>query len=275
MMDKREAVQDFLARVKRGKEHPGNELLHVSEFIKLLSDELMAFANEPQNGERLPGISPREAFYDGIDGHPGYSAKPLQQCAASARFLLLTHEKEVPVSPQGIIYRLAGHEFPFWGTELEPYQNTRILARFNIEEPNLLSCRAADGQTFTLKAHIQMANTEPREQLAQTARDRASWMRRGKVLFDNLPHPFRFTIAKDSAHSLEVRKFGEDYNGKIEASKAQDTEHARKLSKLQRKAAAAGIRISSTVRNPDDALEAIERRDYFLQKMRESEQSQA
>jgi hypothetical protein len=237
----------------------------------------MAFAEERQNGERLPGVSPKEAFYSGIDGHPGYSTKPLRQFAASARFLLATHEKEVPVGDQGILYKLAGHQYPFWGTELEPYRKSgeRLLARFNIEEPKLLSCRAADGKTFTLKARIQMANTEPEEQMAQSAKDRASWMRGGKVLFDSLPHPFRFTVARDSAHSLEVRKFGEDYNGKLEASKAQDTERARKLSKLQRKAAAAGIRVSSTVRNPDDALEAIERRDYFLQKMRESEQSQA
>src|ERR1035441_6873763 len=220
-MDKREAVQDFIARVKRGKEDPANELLHVSEFIKLLSDEFMAFSEEPQNGERLPGVSPKEAFYNGIDGYPGYSAKPLQQCADSARFMLSTHEKEVRVGPQGIVYKIAGHKFPFWGPKLEPYQNTRILARFNIEEPRLLSCRAADGQTFTVKARIQMANTEPKEQLAQTAKDRASWMQREKVLYDNLPHPFRFTIAKDTARTEEVRKFGEAYGREVETFKTE------------------------------------------------------
>jgi hypothetical protein len=259
-MDKREAVQDFIARVKRGKEDPANELLHVSEFIKLLSDEFMAFAEEPQNGERLPGVSPKEAFYNGIDGHPGYSAKPLQQCADSARFLFSTHEKEVRVGPQGIVYKIAGHRFPFWGPELEPYQNTRILARFNIEEPKLLSCRAADGQTFTVKARIQMANTEPKEQLAQTARDRASWMKCGKVLYDNLPHPFRFTIARDNIHSPEVRKFGDDYNPKIEAAKAENTASERKQRKAEAIAAAAGVPREFAARHPDRLLQADEMR---------------
>lgn len=263
MMDKREAVQDFLARVKRGKEHPGNELLHVSEYIKLLSDELMAFANEPQNGERLPGVSPREAFYDGIDGHPGYSAKPLQQCAASARFLLSTHEKEVRVGPQGIIYRLAGHEFPYWGgPELEHYRTTRelLLARFNIEEPKLLSCRAADGQTFTVKAHIPLSNTEPREQQAQTARERASWMRRGKVLYDSLPHPFRFTIAKDSVHSEEVRKCGEAYGQKVETFKAENATEGRKQRRAESAAAVLGVSEDFVARHPDRILQADEMR---------------
>jgi hypothetical protein len=270
-------VQDFIARVKRGKENPANELLHVSELVKLLSLEFMAFAEESQGGERLPGVSPKEAFYNGIDGHPGYGTKPLRQFAANARFLLATHEKEVRVGPQGILFKLAGHQYPFWDTQLEPYRisGERILARFNIEEPNLLACRAADGKTFIVKSRIQMANTESDEQMAQTAKERASWTRGGKVLSDILPHPFRFTIARDSAHSEELLKFGGGYKATIVASKAEDTERARKLSKLQRKADAAGICISSTVRNPDDALEAIERRDYFLQKMRESEQSQA
>lgn len=255
-MDKREAVQDFLARVKRGKEDAANELLHVSDYIKLLSDEFMAFAEEPQNGDRLPGVSPREAFYNGIDGHPGYSAMPLQQCAASARFLLSTHEKEVRVGPQGIVYKLAGHTFPFWGTVLESYPDVGILARFNIEEPTLLSCRAPDGHTFTLKAHIQMANTETKEQLAQTARDRASWMRRGKVLYDKLPHPFRFTIAKDSAHSAEARKFGEHYNREVEAAIAENSAAERKQRKAEAIAAAAGVPREFAARHPERLLQA-------------------
>jgi hypothetical protein len=246
--------------------------MHVSEYIKLLSDEFMAFAQEPQNGERLPGVSPREAFYNGIDGHPGYSAKPLQQCAASARFLLSTHEKEVRVGPQGIVYKLAGHQFPFWGTELEPYKGKMILARFNIEEPMLLSCRAADGQTFTVRAKIQMANTEPKEQQAQTAKDRASWLRSGKVLFGSLPHPFRFTIAKDSSHSPEVRKFGESYNRDVETAKAESSATERKQRKAETIAAAAGVPREFAARHPERILQAAAMRQK-IERLRAEEEA--
>jgi hypothetical protein len=42
------------------------------------------------------------------------------------------------------------------------------------------------------------------------------------------------------------------------------------LKKLQVKAAAAGIELGE-VRNPDEALEAIDRREHFRQKMLEKE----
>jgi len=270
-MDKREAVQDFISRVKRGKEHAGNELLHVSDYKKLLGDEFMAFAEEPQNGDRLPGVSPKEAFYNGIDGHPGHNSKPMREFRESGRFHLATHEKPLFVSLQGIRFPLGKSKYSFWGPELEPYQNQWILARFNVEEPGLLSCRPEGGEPFTVKERILPANTATKEQLQDAARARASWMRRGKVLFDSLPHPFRFKIARDSAPGEETRKFGEQYEKELAAFKAEKSTKGRKLTKLREKAAAAGIELPAHVRNADDVAEAIERREFYRKRMVEEE----
>ncbi len=274
-MDRRELTQDFLARVKRGQEHPGNELLSVSQFTQLLSDEFMSFADEPQNGERLPGVSPREAFYSGIDGHPGYSEKPLRQFASSARFLLSTHEKIVTVRDSQILLNLPGKvRMPFSGEELIPYHRQQVLVRISIEEPEFLSVRAPDGKMFMMKARVQMANTESKEQLAEMARWRANWSRAGKIIADKLPHPFTSTIARDGAHSDAVRNFGGGYDRQIESLRAERGVTERKVTRARQKVRDAGFNPATVAvnRNPDSVAESAVNYRQGLAELKRKEQ---
>ena len=259
-MDRREGVLDFLARVKGGKEHPGNELMSVSEFIKLMGEEFMEFANDPQNGDRLPGVTPLEAFQGGIDGHPGYKSRGMRKFPDSARFLLSTHEKELYVGPQGVTYKIAGHRFPFFGPELLPYKGQKILGRLCVEQPKLLACRAANGNTFNVEAVITKANTETPENQKKAARDCADYMRQDKVLYDGLPHPFRFTIARDNAHSEEVRKYGENLNRELAAVEAKETAREQTQRRANTAAAKMGVPREVAARHPDRVLVADEMR---------------
>jgi hypothetical protein len=269
--DKREVASDLIRRVKAGKEHPGNAVPEISEFRNLLDAELMQYASEPQNGDRLPGVSPAEAFQNGIGGKPGIKATPLRQLHSDVRFLLSTHERIVLVKDQGITFGVGNSEFAFWGKELEQFQNKQIIARFNFEEPELLSCQAPDGQLFTVKARILPSSTATKEQLAEAGKARASWTKRGKIIYDNLPHPFRTNITRETEQSETTRAAGRFHNEEVEKFRAEKSSTRRKMTKLQQKAAAAGIELAGAVRNPDDALEAIDRREHFLQAMREEE----
>jgi hypothetical protein len=268
--DKRERVDEFIRRVKAGKEHPGNELLHTNEFRKLLETELMAHANEPQNGNRLPGMSPAEAFLNGIDGHPGIKERPLRQFAANARFLLSTHERRLKVGSQGIVFKIGSTPYVFWGPELEPWQHREVIVRFNIEEPDMLTCQAPEGEPFIVKARILPSSTATKEQLAETARSRASWMRRGKVIYDNLPHPFRATITRDNEQSEQDRELGRFHNEEVKKFRAEKSVATRKLRKVQEAAASAGIQLTR-VNNPDEALDALERREMYRRRAVERE----
>jgi LmbE family N-acetylglucosaminyl deacetylase len=85
-------------------------------------------------------------------------------------------------------------------------------------------------------------------------------MRRGKVLYDSLPHPFRFTIAKDSVHSEEVRKCGEAYGQKVETFKAENATEGRKQRRAESAAAVLGVSEDFVARHPDRILQADEMR---------------
>lgn len=273
--DKREVMDDFIRRVKAGKEHPGNEVPAVEEFRKLLNAEMMAHAEEPQNGERLPGVSPMEAFHNGIGGRPGIKARALRQLGANARYLLSTHERVMPVTGQGIKYKIGGSEFVFWSPELEPYQHREIITRFNFEEPELLTCQPANGEPFIVKARILPSTTATKEDLQEAAKARASWTRRGKLLYDTLPHPFRVSITRDNEQTVETRATGEFINAEMQAARREASQRKREETIAGRKTTALGLSLNPRMmKNPDKVASAADRIAELKAKIRLQEQKQ-
>jgi hypothetical protein len=92
-----------------------------------------------------------------------------------------------------------------------------------------------------------------------------------KAMFNSIKHEVISTITRDNQQCDEDKALGRFHNQEMARAKAENTERGRKLRKLQVKAARAGIELTGRVRNLDDALEAIERREHFLRAMREEE----
>lgn len=272
-MDRREVVQDFISRARSGKENPANELLEISEFRRTIEQELMAFAKEPQNGMRLPGVSPEEAWLNGIGGKPGYLLRPQEKLGDTARWLLSSHETKRRVKDGGVTIRIGSHAFSFWGRELEPYQHQEMLFRFNLEEPQLLSCRAMNGSAppFTVRARVLPATTATREDLSRMESDRASWMRRGKVIYDSLPHPLSNTIARDRNQPEAVHELGRQYVQEEAEAKSERTASERKISRLAKEADALGMSRDLAAKSPARAEQAVRLKER-ARKLRAQEQ---
>ena len=203
--DKRELMQDFISRARRGLEHPGNELLSMVEFSALLDREMMEFAKEPQNGKRLPGVSPEEAWIHGIDGKSGVATRPLRKLDPIDRALLSTHERELRVTSRGLLFRIGSRQFNFWGDELVKWQHRDLRVAFHIEQPDLLTCFPPDADPFIVKAKVLPSNTASREQLAEVSAARHRWMKHGKVIYDNLPHALKFTVTRTNEQDDQTR----------------------------------------------------------------------
>jgi hypothetical protein len=111
-----------------------------------------------------------------------------------------------------------------------------------------------------------------REQLNEVNRLRNAHMAPAKAIFSSIKHPVVSTITRDNEHGDQMQRLGKFINEEAAQAKAKGTERDRKLRKLQEKAARSGIRINSgAVRNPDDTLEALDRRNHFLKAMQEEE----
>jgi hypothetical protein len=228
--DEREVMQDFLARARRGKEHPGNELLSMKQWKQRVGEILQAFADDPQNGKMLPGVSPAEAWWNGIGGKPGVADRPLRHLPDEARFLLATHKRPVEVTPQGIRFGIGNREFVYWGESLAPYVNRRVLAFFNLECPELLVCSdLARANYFAVKAVSAPAMTANRECLADLNRQRAAFTKPGKTAFGRLPKPLASTITRDTEPDARTRELGAFVNAATEQHRTEEQAAARKL----------------------------------------------
>jgi hypothetical protein len=205
---KPELLNDFLRRVVTGKEHPGEMFLSFQQFRDTLDSELMAYAEEPQNGRWLPGVSPVEVWKSGIGQFPGIADSPLRKLVPSARHLLSTHWRKVNVTAQGIRFESGGRALVFWGDELMPWIHKTLPVRWNIEEPELLHCLPPGGTPFTMKARELDSWTATPDELSKTGADRNRWSRHGKAIFDNLPHPLVSYVTRDTEHSQAVHTEG-------------------------------------------------------------------
>lgn len=246
--DKREGSADFMQRVRTGKEHPGNQLPSMREWEQVISTTLMEYASDIQNGSMLPNRSPADAFQNGIDGHPGILAKPLRKLTPESRHLLSTHTIEKEVTAQGIRLAFGNRSFEYWGADLAPFRGRRVLCHFNLEEPAVLVVSDLDRKEFvTVKCQTLPAKTATREQFKEANRDRAAFMRPGKVLFGELPHPFASNITRDNEHSEDLKRTGRAVNEAVEAHRQEEADTRRQARKDRQLAGALGAVI------PDDA----------------------
>jgi hypothetical protein len=258
-MDKREGVQDFLRRVRNGNEHPGNELLSMADFVRQLDAEISGYVNDPQNGKRLPGVSPQEAWLNGIGGKPGIASRPLRKLPDNARHLLATHRRVVPVTGQGIRLRVGNQVRVFWDDDLIPYQHRHMPVAINLEEPEILHCLPENGEAFTLRERLLPSSTATREQLAETSAARRRWMKSGKVAFDNLPHPLRFNVTRDGQQDAATEAEGEHITRETEQHREEQRQERQQNSRITKLSHTLNIPVAPNPRRATQQEEALRR----------------
>jgi len=205
----------------------------------------------------LPGVSPEEAWLNGIGGFPGVKTKPLRKLNDTARHLLSTHRRDLQVTDKGVRFEVGGKHLVFWGDELVPYKHKSIAVRWNIEEPELLHCLPVGGKVFTMENRELGSWNATREELAETGAARNRWVKHGKTIFDQLPHKLVATITRDAEHSDEVHAAGAE----ILAETAEHRERKAKASRQQRRqeAIAGTLGIPKSVKNPERSIAAAQR----------------
>jgi hypothetical protein len=255
---KPELLDDFLRRVNAGKEHPREMFLSLSEFRDALDSELMAYAQEPQNGRWLPGVCPMDVWKNGIGQFPGVSSQPLRKLAPNVRHLLSTHWRKVDVTGQGIRFEVGSRALVFWGDELTPWIHKALPVRWNIEEPELLHCLPPGGTPFTMHARELDSWTATPAELSRNGADRNRWTQHGKAIFDKLPHPLVSQIVRDTEHSGAVHAEGEAIARATEEHRNQKATAEKQERRLVSLAGALGV--PQGVKDRERAIAAAKRR---------------
>lgn len=266
--DEREREQALIVRANNQDPEALKRFPTQSEWAARIADVVERFSHDPQNGQTLDGKAPAEAWAEEIRRHP------LRRLPDEARYILSTHRKEVTIRQEGIVLTIRGQRRIYFNEHTGGLIGRRVLAFYNLEMPDLLTVSDMERKNyFTVRAVKLPAMSATPEQLAEVNRLKNAHMAPARTIFGGIKHEVVSTITRDTDQKAEVKALGRFHNEETERAKAHDSERGRKMRKLHTKAAAAGLDLSANVRNPDDALQAIERRSHFLRAL-EAEESE-
>jgi len=263
-----ERMLEFIARCRRGKEHPASELLSMEEWRNRIRASLEEYMHEPQNGKMLPGVSPFEMWAPAMD------ANPLRKLRPEERYMLATHKKVVRVRQEGIVLSIGKDRALYCNEETGKLIGHDLLTFYNIDHPEILVCSDLHRQNyFSVKRILLPAMTATREQFAQVHAQINGHKKAAKTIYGEMQHSYSVTEARDTGASEESKELGRFHNAEVEKSKAEKSAKTRTLRKIQLKAAADGIAVSSNVRNPDRVLAGIDRAKEYRERIARREKS--
>jgi hypothetical protein len=217
---KYERVHEFLRALRRVDQprkadvHPGEMLMSVAECCEMLLDVMNRFADEPQNGERLPGISPNEAWRQ-------FSKQRVHRVLPeSLRFLLGTYEPPpITVGTEGIVLRIGRMKYKFFGSErLGTLIGEKVRVRWNPELPEFISVAhvATDPHAinpFPVPLFERVpAHGATAEQFARTREHQNAFASYGRAMYRELVPKFNCTISNARLGSDRLRAAGEAHN---------------------------------------------------------------
>lgn len=252
-LNRQDRVQEFIARVKAGKEDPRNELYTLEQWAERWTCVSAEFANEPQNGKRLRGRSPAEAWHESID------TKPLRKLPSEARYLLASYETVKKIGTKGILLTIGKERMLYCNDDTGKMIGREVLCYYNLEFPDLLTCSDLSRQNyFSVKRVHLPAVSASSEQIREANAQIKGHTRAAKIACAELRHSRVSTITRDNEHDDATKELGRFHNAEVEQAKVEMAADSRKLNRIQLEAAAAGVAVNPLVRNPDRVLRGLE-----------------
>lgn len=215
-----ERPQKFFHSLKRAGQprkedvHPGEKFMSLDEYADQIEKVMLRFADEPQNGERLPGISPNEAWRQLSNGR-AHRVLP-----ESLRFLLATIEREKIVTKKGgIELRIGRLRHVYFGSdELGALIDEKVRVRFNPELPDMITVAhiATDPlalNPFSVPLFERVpAHGATEEDFARAREHQNAFASYGRAIYRELVPKFNRTLSDSRIGSDKLRAAGEAQN---------------------------------------------------------------
>lgn len=223
-----EAVQKLIARARRGDPEALAFFPTAEEWRQRINSVLEEFRNSPQNGKRLRGQSPAEAW------NAAMKLRPLHKLADDTRYTLATHCVPARLTSKGIVVTVRGSHRRCYANEHTGAWFARgitdVLAFYNVEQPDLLIVTDKDRrQRFAVKALSLPAMSATREQLAEVAAPKRAHLAPARAIFGNIQHHTVSNITRDDIHDETTKDLGRFHNATVAEHQAAEGEEARML----------------------------------------------
>lgn len=278
-----ERVRNFLSRLKRvgqprkAEVNPVEMLMTMDECAQMLENVMRQFANEPQNGERLQGLSPAEGWQQLSNGR-AHIVLP-----ESLRYLLGTSESTQTVTPEGIMLRIGRVKRYYCGSEkLGALIGEKVRVRYNPELPEQITVShiASDPlarNPFAVPFFERLpAHIATRDEFAVAREHQNRFASYARVLYRELAPSSNKTWSSSQLGSSNLRAAGEAHN-RLERAHVDLTERReRERGSIVRLAASQNLAIDARkVRKPERVKKHLESSARLRQRILELEQEAA
>lgn len=277
-----EREQKFLQSLKRAGQprkadaDPRERLLSKEQISDELVKVMRAFAGEPQNGERLAGLSPAEAW------EQLSPARPHQVLPESLRYLLTTHQTKQTVGSNGVRVKIGGEFHYYVGSErLAELRGEKVRVLYNPELPELVSVihprtdpKSANPFSVPLFKRLP-ANTATAEDFAQAKAHQRAFSKFGADAFRLIAPPRNLTMRNEGLGTPELRETGDRLNEIESEHKGLQTKRQRHSGQIQELAARQNLAIDpAKVRNPERVVSSLRKADELEEQIRRMEAAQ-
>jgi hypothetical protein len=274
-----EAAQRTLRQARQFDPEALAKIPTISQWRDIIDQTVNEQNREIQNGKKLPGISPLEAWTNGVESSAGIATRPLPGLDLETLFRLGTWQRKVRVESEGIIITIGKRKYPYWGKELEPYIHKDVIARFNFTDPSILFCRSLDSKHFFALKHMTANSTfERAEVLADLNRERSAMMRPARIEFSKLVPPITFSITRDETTDQQTQEFARFSQEQLDKHRDEKAAAAKTSKRIEKLASALGVAVPTTPASParttqkEEALERMKQRRVALDTATEDKQ---
>jgi len=257
-----ERVKASLALMKRvgqpRKEEvaPWDHFLSADQYLDELQRCYERFNAEPQNGKRLNGMSPAEAWEKLSGGRPHHVVPD------SLRYLLATEEREQRVTREGVRIPAKPAARYFLSERLGELIGDKVIVRWNAEIPGHVVVVHPEsdphGQSpFVVREAAPIPALDASREDFSTARQaRKEFTQSARTLFRMLKHGYGRTVRDDLLGNFSLRLAGEAHEEAVRGQQKEGELQKRAETKVRQIAARTGFD-TSKIKNVRRAVEEL------------------
>lgn len=192
--------------VSAGRADPHEHFLSAAEMKAAFAEIVGRYNREPQQGKRLDGLSPDEAWAS-LQGD-----EPRTRFDDKLLYFLASDVRRLKVGRNGLTITIGKQRFNYKGTATGARQGETVLAWWNPERPELLTCTEdfAGKGVFTVERSYDVpAFDAPRDLLAEENRKVKDHNRYARNLYHIVPNPLPASAFRGQLAGRDAVQLGE------------------------------------------------------------------
>ena len=242
--EKSRAMSDFDRRVAIGKEHPGNEYLHLSDLRKNYERICEDYMHRPINGKRHRGRCPLDVWKEVV------LRRPFRKLPAEIEALFALRRTRLTVCPDGICIPGTYDDDFYFNEHTGPLTGKKVSVHVNCDIPDFVFLEhPATRKLLKVERVLTKRRTATSEEIAKSNSARRAHIHGALGEIGNIKSPVTSWIERSAIYTPEDKERGRVIAEANEQHKAEATKNRRQVEHLRLFSVTLGSQAPAKTRN--------------------------